>query len=300
MKNKGKAYFFAVLAILFWSTVATAFKISLRYLDVPNLLFIASVTSTAVLFLVLACSKKVYLIHTLKLSSWGYFALVALLNPLFYYLVLFKAYSLLPAQVAQPLNYTWPIVLSIFSALFLKERLRPSQFFAISVSFIGAIIIATEGNFYLFKGVSLLGTLLALFSAFIWATFWILNMKAKYPAELKLFLNFFIGTFYVGILLLSTGNFRIAPRGIVPAMYVGVFEMGITYLLFLKAISLYNTAALSNLVYLSPFLSLVFIHIILKEQILPQTILGLLLIVLGIILNETISMHSIKKHKISE
>ena len=32
------------------------------------------------------------------------------LNPFLYYIILFKAYSLLPAQEALSLNYTWPLV----------------------------------------------------------------------------------------------------------------------------------------------------------------------------------------------
>jgi drug/metabolite transporter (DMT)-like permease len=39
-------------------------------------------------------------------------AITGALNPFGYYLILFKAYSLLPAQLAQPLNMIWPVTLS--------------------------------------------------------------------------------------------------------------------------------------------------------------------------------------------
>ena len=43
----------------------------------------------------------------LSRRDWQQSLLPGLLNPCLYYLVLFKAYELLPAQQAQALNYSW-------------------------------------------------------------------------------------------------------------------------------------------------------------------------------------------------
>jgi drug/metabolite transporter (DMT)-like permease len=60
--------------------------------------------------------------------------------------------------------------------------------------------------------------------------------------------------------------------------------MGITFLFWLKALqTASSTDKVSNLVYLAPFLSLVFVHFILNEPIYLTTPAGLLLIILGII-----------------
>jgi len=67
--NNNKAYGFALVAILLWSTVATAFKIALQSLNYLQLLFIASLTATVVLFLVLLFQKKTPLL--LKISTRG-------------------------------------------------------------------------------------------------------------------------------------------------------------------------------------------------------------------------------------
>jgi hypothetical protein len=42
MKEQDKALILALSAVLLWSTVATAFKIALRYFDYLNLLFYSS------------------------------------------------------------------------------------------------------------------------------------------------------------------------------------------------------------------------------------------------------------------
>jgi len=72
-------------------------------------------------------------------------------------------------------------------------------------------------------------------------------------------------------------------RGIISAVYIGLFEMGITFFFWLKALQMAETTArVSNLVYLAPFLSLVFVHFILHEPVYYTTPIGLLFIISGI------------------
>ena len=61
--------------------------------------------------------------------------------------------------------------------------------------------------------------------------------------------------------------------------------MGLTFVLWISALRLSrNTAQVSGLIFLAPFLSLVWIHQVLGEAIHPSTLVGLVLIVGGIIL----------------
>lgn len=81
-------------------------------------------------------------------------------------------------------------------------------------------------------------------------------------------------------------NLRVTnPSGLIGAAYVGIFEMGITFVLWLYALRLSeNTAKIGNLIFLSPFLSLVFIHFLVGEKILASTLIGLGLIVSGLLI----------------
>jgi drug/metabolite transporter (DMT)-like permease len=63
-------------------------------------------------------------------------------------------------------------------------------------------------------------------------------------------------------------------------VYIGLFEMGLTFLLWLTALQgAKNAGRLGHLVYLTPFLSLLFLHLIIGEPILPATFVGLAMIV---------------------
>ena len=64
---------------------------------------------------------------------------MGLLNPVAYYLVLFKAYTILPASVAQPLNMIWPIVLVILAVPILRQRISWFSLGAMVLSFSGVV-----------------------------------------------------------------------------------------------------------------------------------------------------------------
>ena len=288
MATQKKAYLYACITVLFWSTSASAFKISLRYLDVLPLLFYASLVSTAALFLNLLFLKKLNLLKAFSKKDYLYSALLGLLNPFLYYAVLFKAYSMLLAQEAQPLNFIWPITLVLLSIHLLKQKIKPKDILATIISFIGVFIIATRGDILGFRFTSPTGVLLATGSSIIWALFWIYNLKDKRDEAVRLFLNFAFGSVFIFLSILLFARVEIPKlQGIFGAAYIGLFETGITFLLWLKALKLSKTTAhIANLIFLVPFLSLVVISLVVGEQILSSSIIGLIFIVGGIILQK--------------
>lgn len=287
MDKTRKSYIYAGLAIFFWSTIPTAFKISLGELPILQMLTIASFTSTLVLFLLLISEKKTGLIISFNRKEFLNSALLGLVNPFIYYLILLRAYQLLPAQIAQPLNMIWPIILVFLSVPILRQKISSKSFLALFISFTGVYIISSQGKLFDLRGVNIVGILLATGSSVFWAFYFILNVRDGRDEAVKLFLNFFWGTIYMLTVMISTG-FRpvnITLKGLVSSVYVGVFEMGITFYFWLKALKLAKTTdKVSNLVYLAPFISLVFVYFILHEPVYLTTPAGLLLIVTGILI----------------
>lgn len=288
MNDQRKAYLYAALVVLIWSTVASVFKISLRYLNYLQLLFYASLISLLILFIILIFQNKLSLLKKYSKKDYLHSALLGFLNPFLYYIVLFKAYSLLPAQQAISLNYTWAIQIVLLSIPLLKQKVSFKSVLAIIISYIGILIISTQGDILALRVTNLYGVLLALGSAVIWALFWIFNIKDKRDEVVKLFLNFLFGFIFIFIAIVFSKRL-IIPKipGVTGAVYIGLFEMGITFVLWLKALKLSKTTAqVSNLIYLTPFLSLLIINITVGEKILISTIIGLILIVMGIIMQQ--------------
>jgi drug/metabolite transporter (DMT)-like permease len=287
MNKIHQSYTFAFLAILFWSTVPTAFKISLEEMDILPMLTIAAITSTLVLFIVVLAGNKTDLIRKTTGKEIISSAILGFINPFIYYLILLKAYQLLPAQVAQPLNMIWPIILVFLSVPILGQRIERKSFIALLISFAGVYLISSQGRIFKPLNSDLTGIFLATGSSVFWAIYFILNIKDNRDESVKLFLNFLFGTLYLVAAMIITGKWQIEIgfRGAVAAVYVGIFEMGITFFFWLKALKLASTTdKVSNLVYLAPFLSLIFVHFILHEPVYYTTPAGLLLIVSGIVI----------------
>ncbi|HQQ68199.1 MAG TPA: DMT family transporter [Candidatus Cloacimonadota bacterium] len=283
MTRQQTSYLYAALAILAWSSVSTAFKIALRQLTPIGLLVVASATASLFLFVLKALSRS-----ESRLGTWQNIKqslCPALLNPFLYYLILFEAYSRLRAQEAQALNYTWAIVLSVFSVILLRERFRLKDIVALLISFCGVIVISTRGKIGSLHFDDALGTALAAGSSIIWALYWIINVRDKRDPIEKLSSNFFLGFIFVSIMAILGRMELIHPEGqLIPALlagiYVGIFEMGLTFVLWMKALQTSeSTAKVANLIFITPFLSLLFIRFALNESIHVATIIGLSLII---------------------
>jgi len=288
MRRQARAYVYAGIAVFLWSTVASAFKLSLRHLDPLQLLLYANVTSIIVLFLVLALQRRLHLLKDIDRRGALRLAALGALNPFLYYIVIFQAYDLLPAQQAQPLNFTWAITLALLSVPLLGQRIGAKSLLALVISYSGVVAIATEGNVLELEFTSLPGVALALGSTVIWALYWIYNTRDTGDPVVALFAGF---CFSLPLIVVTTTLFSTPVvtdwRGLAGAAYVGAFEMGIAFVCWLQALRLSETTAkVGNLIFLAPFLSLVFIHFLVGEEIVAATYVGLVLIVAGNVLQQ--------------
>ncbi|GLX86669.1 membrane protein [Thalassotalea loyana] len=296
-KNQHIAVQLGLGAVLLWSTVATAFKLSLAHLTPTQLLFYASITTWLVLFVILLGQRKLSNVRNAFSSSPWLFVKLGLINPAIYYLILFEAYDLLPAQQAQTLNYTWAITLSLLAVPMLGQRLTKYDILGLVLAYLGVVFISTQGNFLELEFASGLGVFLALISTVLWAIYWIFNTKNNADPIISLFICFSIGVPAIAMVLTVQDGWQIpSTEGLLGAIYVGLFEMGITFILWLYALKrATNTSQISMLIFISPFLSLYFIHLFLGEKILYSTIIGLCLIVTGLITQQVMNKKSQRK-----
>lgn len=284
VKNNKTALVSAGIVLLLWSSVATAFKIALRYLEPFELLFLSVLTSFLALSIMMLVTGKFKHLKNVPKNNAYRLMLAGLLNPVIYYLLLFKAYDLLPAQFAQAVNFTWPLVLAIFAMLLKHERFHIVRLVMLLVSFAGALVVVLGGKAFP-GGVSLTGILIAFSTTIFWVIYWLITKTVEEDPIISMWIPFTVGAIILGI----AGIFFFMPHdislnGVLSAGYVGLFEMSITFLLWLNALrKTTSTALVSNFIYAVPFLSLIFIRFILDEPIQATTLIGLFMIAGGII-----------------
>ncbi|MFN3881763.1 MAG: DMT family transporter [Nitrincola lacisaponensis] len=288
MKDQKKAVWLALGAVACWSTVATAFKLSLNYFSPAQLLWVATLTAVILLLLLLAVQGRLSeLLQTFKQRP-AFFLLAGLMNPTLYYLVLFQAYDRLPAQQAQTLNYTWAITLTLLAVPFLGQTIRRQDWIAILLGYTGAMVIATRGDLLSLQFDDPLGVALALISTFIWAGYWILNTRNQADPLISISLSFVLALPMITLATAILSDFQMHSwQGWVGAIYVGVFEMAIAFMLWLMAMRYAeNTARISNLIFISPFASLILLRFLVGEQIYPATLVGLVMIVAALLIQQ--------------
>lgn len=298
MTKNSKAILAASAAVLSWSTVAAAFKTALSYYSHYEMLTVAALTATVIFAIAITAQRKWGQLTRMRYKDIGALALLGLLSPTLYYLVLFSAYEQLPAQVAQPINYCWPIFLVILLAAVMHKPVRPRLYIGMTVSLAGVTVISLGGGI---EGtLSPSGLLLAFMSAVLWAVYWIANEKLKggFDESVKLFGSFFFGSIYLLVgLIWMQASFN-SVEGTLASIYVGAFEMGIPFLFFSIALkNASNVATVNQMCYIAPFLSLFFISMIVGEHIMPTSYIGLSLIIFGVIFNQYLAYPEAKKLK---
>ncbi|CAM3784925.1 DMT family transporter [Parendozoicomonas haliclonae] len=287
-KNQKLALLCGLATVLLWSTVASAFKISLMVLTPLQLVSGAAIVSLAALLVSVSIRGQLpQVIRALKQRPLFYLALGAL-NPTAYYLALFAGYDRLPAQIASPVNYTWAVLLPLLAAPILKQALTRWQLMGCLVGYLGVAVIATRGEFNGLNNVDPLGLGLILVSAVLWCLYWILNTGNKEDAIVSLCSCTLCSLPMLLIINIIQGDWPTLTAGaLAGAAYVGLFEMGITSMLWLQALkTAENTSQISSLAFLSPLLSIIWISTVLGETIHPTVYPGMALILIGMAITQ--------------
>lgn len=287
MTSETRALIFGLAAVICWSTVATAFKLALAELDTIQLVFYANLTAASLLVSIVVLKGQGPQLLPVFRKHWKLTLVAGMMNPVFYYLVLFQAYDLLNAQVAMSINYTWAIVLALMAIIFLGQKMIWADAVAALVCYGGVFVIATQGDFSSFASASLAGLGLALLSTLIWAGYWTMNIADKRESVVGLCLNFLCALPVSALVCVSFSEMTISLKGALAATYVGLIEMAIAFVLWSMALNLTSNASrIGNLIFVSPFLSLFIINRVLGETIYPTTYIGLVLIIAGLLFQQ--------------
>jgi drug/metabolite transporter (DMT)-like permease len=284
LSKDNQAIIFGLGAVLLWSTVATAFSISLKYLSPTQLLLIANIVSLIFLIALLTMKGEIKLFFSYAKQSWKASLFFGAINPFLYYLILLQAYKLLPAQEAQAINYTWAIMLSFMAVSLLKQRLKMADYIAAGACYFGVLYISTRGQIDTLAFTNITGVAFALFSTIIWAFYWLMNTKDTRPSLIGLTLNFAFSLPLIFLFAGITGELsHWNTGGLWGAVYIGLFEMGLSFVLWNKALKLTSHASrIANLIFLAPLLSIVWLSQFAGEPILTSTLVGLACILVGL------------------
>ncbi len=277
-----KTYFYAGISILLWSSLATVSKLLLGTMNSYKVLCISAFFAAVTLLIVNLFTKRLSVLKTYKLKDYITIILIGLPGTFFYYVFLYLGTDRMLASQAFIINYLWPIMSVVFACVLLKEKFKPRKIIAIAMSFLGVITVA-GGELSHFNVQTLFGMLLCIGAAVSYGLFTALNQKWHYDKFVSLMLSF-ISAFGLSLIInLAMGtDMTINLLQGLGLGWNGFSVMAIATVTWALALDSGKTAKISNLAYITPFLSLVWTALFLKEPINPWSVLGLAIIVLGI------------------
>jgi len=277
-------YILVLLSALLWGSTAAVVKILLVNLDTFQLLLMVSLFCSTSLFIVVLLQKKLPIIKAYKAKDYHTFALMGLIGIFLYTLLLYRGLSLMSAQEAFIINYLWPVMVMVFSALILKEKLTFKKIAGITISFFGIFVVISKGNLLSLRFDSPLGITCIITGAVLYGLFSVLDKKHDYEKVTSIMFYYaFCFIYTLAAVLLFSKIPAITFQQFLGLLWLGGIVNGISTIFFLLSLKLGDTVKMSNVVLVTPFISLVYIRVMTGEQILLPSVIGLIIIVSGIL-----------------
>lgn len=279
-----KQYLYAAISILGWSTVATIVKLLLGSMSSIQVLCISSLFASLFLFVVSCVTGSIKKLKTYKPRDYLISVLIGLPGTFFYYIFYYSGTSFMPASQAFIVNYLWPIMCVVFACIILKEKMTAVKALALGLSFLGVIVVVGR-DILSFEWHTLIGAGLCVAGAVSYGIFTALNQKSSYEKPHTFMISFFASFLLTAVICLVRGNFPVLDgMQLLGMAWNGIVSIGIASTLWQLALIGADTAKISNLAYITPFLSMVWTWLILGEEISLWSLFGLAIIVLGILI----------------
>ncbi len=280
-----KEYLFAGTAIFFWSTVATVTKLLLGDFTSYQVLWISTLFAALSLLAVNLLTGKWKVMKKLSPKDYLIISLSGLPGTFLYYVFYYGGAAVMPASQAFIVNYLWPIMSIVFGCIILKEKATFRTLIAVLISFLGVGIVVCSDLSQGFSSDSLFGAAMCALGAVSYGIFTALTKKYGYDKPISMMISYFV-TFLLttGINFAKGDLFLPTSTQALGLAWNGILTMALASTSWVLALEKGKTQKISNLAYITPFLSLIWTSLILKEEFRLTNLLGLAVIILGIFL----------------
>lgn len=280
-----KSYIYAGISIFVWSTIASIAKLLLGNLSNFQVLCVSCLFASLFLFVVNLITGDIKKLKNYTIKDYLITTLVGLPGTFFYQLFYYSGTARMAASQAFIVNYLWPIMGVIFACIVLKEKMTVRKAVAIFLSFTGVAIVTGKGLLQ-FNGNIITGAVFCILGAVSYGLFTALSQTVNYDKKISSMIYYFNTFILTGAYILISGNsFTLNGMQVLGLAYNGIFCLAVGTTCWALALNTSGkTAKIANLAYITPFMSLVWTAIILKEKISPLSIVGLCVIVVGILI----------------
>ena len=269
--------FLALACIVAWSFLAVVAKLAQSNLDHFQFLFWSNVLSSIVVGI---C----YFLFTPKTSErvkptfaqLGFTALLGFLGCFLYYLLLYYGYATASGVEVLIVQYSWPALIALFAVMLLGERMCKRKGLSVFLGFLAMLVVVTKGDWSQFSLDNQQPLLVVLIGAASFALFSVLSKKETLPPMQSTTLYFVWASIYSFIAMCIWSEFVLPDtRSLFVLCVNGALINGLSYILWIIALSKTDASRLAPLVYLSPVLAVIWLVLFLDEPFYTIYIVGI-------------------------
>lgn len=285
MNKKQSSYIYVLFAVLLWASTPAVGKLLVQDITNIQLMFYSFMFSIGTLFFIVLVQGKLSLLKTYSPKDYLRMAVMGVLGCYLYSIFFFGALMYAPAQEVFIVNYLWPVMVVVFASFTLGERFHFLKILGVVLGFLGVYVVVSQGDLLSFSFIHPQADLLAALGAVSYGLFSVLGKKYSYEKFTSMLVFYAVGFLLVS---LTVGFFSHIPAltftQLLRVLWVGVFTNTFAFIFWFKALEYGDTSVMANIIFLTPFLSLIYIYMLLGEPILFSSFVGLLVIVSGILL----------------
>lgn len=286
-KIKFAASLYALMSISFWGISFVSTKAVLDKLD-PYTLLVLRFGIGALFLLVLLVLKRYPL--NIPLKYIPHLIVLGILGVFVHQVIQATALLTINASAAGWIISFSPVFTVILSVFFLHEKMTVLKASGMIVAIIGVLLVTTSNNQQSFQLSINVGYLLMILSALNWAIYSVLlkRLHIQLPSLVVTFYMCLIGFTLTTPFLVRNKGWEMMPFLTnvewVHLLFLGVFVSGVAYWYWAKALEVLEASQVSVFLYLEPVATLVTAILLLQEKIIPVSILGGIIIIIGVIL----------------
>lgn len=283
-KNKNRAALIAAMAV--FGTIG----ICRRYIPLPSGTVALVRAGIGLLFLALLMLIKRQKPQLAALKSNLPWLLLSGVFLGFNWLLLFEAYKYTTVAVATLSYYMAPIFLLLAAPLLLGERMTLKKGLLAAVALFGMVLVSGVLEVGISNDRELLGILMGLLAALLYAAIVIINKKTvAVPPLDKTVLQFAVSVVVLlpYVLVVEQPSLSVlTPVSGLLLLLVGILHTGLAYALYFGAVPHLSSGTVALYSYIDPILAVLLSALVLKEPMTPLCIVGTVLVLGAALLSE--------------
>ena len=290
LKIKQLATIYLVLALVLGALVPVMLKVASQNINIYEYLMLTYIVAlpTSFLFILLRGKTDRLLESMRNIKEFAFIAFLGLLNYGMLEYGLTYSEQFISSSLATVIYRCFPLLMLLFLPIMLKEKVSKYQIAALLLAFAGLYIAITGGSLSSFGGVNLaivgLVIAIAISSAFVSVAM----KKYSFDMEIAMFI-FNLATFAFFAVLFFVVKAPLQPLDIgslSAILYVGIVYNVFVGIMYYNALRMAKTTFVTNVYFLSPFITFLFSWAILGEQIYLYYIAIALLVAIGIVIQK--------------